>query len=391
MRLPAQGGPPETVARVEAGEVADGPTILPDGEHLLFTIALGTGPDRWDRGRIVAESLRSHQRTTIVTGGSHARYLPSGHLTYAVAGVLYAVPFDAANLTVSGTPVAVIEGVARTAFPGTSSGNARVAIADAGTMVYIPGPKASTVAESGVGWFDRTGGAEPIAIQRGPWEQPRRSPDGARLAMDAYDGKSAGIWIYELSGASSVGRLTLEGQGNNRYPVWSEDSQRVAFQSDREGDTGVFWPLADGTRPAERLTTAPAGVAHVPGRTRSAVFVEPFPSTGAKYHVSANAGEGFHPAWSPDGRHLFYYVPGPGQTVNQVAVTTSSGFVFSDPVQVSMPFVSRSPAAGRQYDVGRDGRFLALTQERDAAGSREYHVVVNWFEELTRRVPAIRP
>ena len=41
-------------------------------------------------------------------------------------------------------------------------------------------------------------------------------------------------------------------------------SARVAFQSDREGDLGIFWQRADGSGIAERLTTAGKGVSHVP-------------------------------------------------------------------------------------------------------------------------------
>ena len=39
---------------------------------------------------------------------------------------------------------------------------------------------------------------------------------------------------------------------------------RVAFQSDREGDPGIFWQLADGSGAAERLTKAEPGTFHVP-------------------------------------------------------------------------------------------------------------------------------
>ena len=52
--------------------------------------------------------------------------------------------------------------------------------------------------------------------------------------------------------------------GRNRYPIWSGDGARVAFQSDREGDVSIFWQRADGTGPAERLTTAEPGTFHVP-------------------------------------------------------------------------------------------------------------------------------
>jgi Tol biopolymer transport system component len=62
--------------------------------------------------------------------------------------------------------------------------------------------------------------------------------------------------------AVSIRRLTLAGR--NRVPVWSPDGQHVAFQSDREGDLAIFWQRADGTAPAERLTTPDKDTADVP-------------------------------------------------------------------------------------------------------------------------------
>src|SRR5262249_34657060 len=42
------------------------------------------------------------------------------------------------------------------------------------------------------------------------------------------------------------------------------DGARVTFQSDREGDLGIFWQRADGSGAMERLTKPEQGVAHVP-------------------------------------------------------------------------------------------------------------------------------
>jgi hypothetical protein len=40
----------------------------------------------------------------------------------------------------------------------------------------------------------------------------------------------------------------------------------------------------------------------------------------------------------------------------------------------------------RNYDVAPDGRFLMLVRDRREAPT--IHVVLNWFEELERLVPA---
>ena len=67
----------------------------PSGDGLLFTI--GKGPDgagtRWDQARVVVESLRTRERKTVLEGGSNARYVRTGHLIYAVGGIVFAAPF----------------------------------------------------------------------------------------------------------------------------------------------------------------------------------------------------------------------------------------------------------------------------------------------------------
>ena len=61
------------------------PQMLPGGTALLMTIAkMADGPTRWDKAQIVVQKIATGQRTIIVNGGADARYVPTGHLTYAV-------------------------------------------------------------------------------------------------------------------------------------------------------------------------------------------------------------------------------------------------------------------------------------------------------------------
>ena len=55
-----------------------------------------------------------------------------------------------------------------------------------------------------------------------------------------------------------------------------------------------------------------------------AVYVQPFPATGAKYQIS-RGDVGHHALWSRDGKQLFY-IPGPGRFV-VVNVTTQPSLV----------------------------------------------------------------
>jgi Tol biopolymer transport system component len=43
--------------------------------------------------------------------------------------------------------------------------------------------------------------------------------------------------------------------------MWSGDGERIVFQSEREGDRGLFWQRADGVGTAERLTKAETAAA----------------------------------------------------------------------------------------------------------------------------------
>lgn len=59
VRVSRDGGAPQVVIRVKDGEEAHGPQLLPDGQHVLFTLASGGDFDRWDRAQIVVQSLTS--------------------------------------------------------------------------------------------------------------------------------------------------------------------------------------------------------------------------------------------------------------------------------------------------------------------------------------------
>jgi Tol biopolymer transport system component len=81
------------------------------------------------------------------------------------------------------------------------------------------------------------------------------------------------VWLYDLSGVGAPRRLTFAGR--NRFPVWSPDSRRLAFQSDRGGDAAIFVQNADGTGEAERLTRADADAIHMPDGSHPAVDGDP--------------------------------------------------------------------------------------------------------------------
>jgi len=94
--------------------------ILPDSRAVLFTIWTASNFN-WDNERIGVLSLKTGERRVLVEGGTYALYVASGHLVYARAGELLAVPFDLKRLEVTGPPVSILKGVRMSPITGAAS------------------------------------------------------------------------------------------------------------------------------------------------------------------------------------------------------------------------------------------------------------------------------
>ena len=445
VRVPATAGPPETIVSMESAQVAHGPQLLPDGDTVLFTLATDTGADRWDKAAAVIQSLKTGRRTVLIQNSTDARYVPTGHILYARGGVVFAAPFDAGALKITGPAVPVIEGVRRAPAAAVNSGAAQFAISETGTLMYIPGDVSGS--QPFLALLDREGKVTPLNLRPALYSSPRLSPDGAAIAFELDNGDGPNVWIYELAGTSAMRRLTFGGR--NRYPIWSADGSRITFQSDREGDAAIFWQRADNTGSVERLTTPQRSTAHIPdmwspkgdvllyttmdGSTsslsmlsypdrkasavgeirgsirpnavfspdarwiayqsvdsgRRAIYVEPFPTTGNKSQVVVGENIG-HPLWSADGKELLYGT-GPTQ-INSISMATTPTLRFGNPVRLNGQLVN-DRAGARSYDLSKDGKTIlgiAESDDADATNAGQIRVVLNWFEELKQRVPTSR-
>jgi serine/threonine protein kinase len=358
-QVSAAGGEPKSVITAKPGELLHGPQLLPGGDALLFTVASTAARfDRWDRAQIVVQSLKSGERKVVIDGGSDARYLPTGHIVYALGSTLFAIRFDAKRLELVGNPIPVLEGVMRS-YDG-ASGAADFSVSNGGSLVYVPGEPVPGRETRTLALVDRAGIRKPLNLPAGNYGQPRVSPDGKQLVLDTDDGKDRFVAIYDFAG-SPLRRLTFG--GHNERPLWTRDGKHIVFASDRDGDPALFWQPADNSGPAERLTkvesgtvpqaeswtqdnvlvfsnriggrsgglaTFALGVDQVPkvlakeplgnpslspdGRWfaysssesggRSNIYVEPYPRTKARYQISTNGG--VSSLWSPDGKQLYY-------------------------------------------------------------------------------------
>jgi serine/threonine-protein kinase len=274
--IPETGGAPQpvTVLNMQKSEFTHRHAqVLPGGKAIIFTV-VSAGMETYNDARIELQTIDTKQRKILVQNGFGPRYSPSGHIVYANAGSLYAVPFNLRTLEVSGLPVKVIDGVQMS----TNTGAADFDVSATGNLAYVPG-----VAEGGertLVWVDRKGNAEAVSLPPRSYLFPRISPDGKSIVVEV-EGATHNLFSYDLA-RTVLTQLTTDGLSH--APVWTPDGQNICYRSWKAG-TMTMWSMpADQSRQGERLTTV--------GARQSAVSV------------------------SPDGRYLAY---------NQMADTTSAG------------------------------------------------------------------
>ena len=251
MRVSADGGTPEVVVKAGENEALYGPQLMPDGRSVLFTVTTDNGPARWDQAKIVVQSLSTGARTAVVTGGSEARYLATGHLVYVLRDELFAVPFDARRLTVTGGARPLVQGLLRPT--GVSAMGANYGVSSQGTLVYA----SRAVLRRSPVWMNRQGAPpEPItAIPPGAHEDPRLSPDGSRVLLT----RDGDIWNFEIaSGRNS--RVTRDGV--SQMAVWDPTGSYIAYSSGRGGNLEAWVASSDGSGEPRQVTTL-GGQIHV--------------------------------------------------------------------------------------------------------------------------------
>jgi serine/threonine-protein kinase len=339
-RVSANGGTPELVIAAKKGESIGTPTLLPDGESVLFSVTTATGATRWDQAQVAVQSVRTGTRRVLWQGGGDVRYVPTGHLVYAVGNDLFAVPFDVKRLTVSGRPVPVVQGVQRSAVPATFGDTANYGVSDSGTLVYLA--SGALVGSGGLintmrtlVWVNRDGREEPLSAPPRPYSYPRISPEGTQVAVDVRDGESD-IWVWNLARATLT-RLTFDPLFD-RFPVWSRDGRRITFSSQRDGSRGnLFWQMADGTGQAERLA------------------------------MSANNSQVFPTSFSPDGTQLVVHGDPNGKQVDDIGIVSLGGGTDKAVTPLLATMFEEANA-----EISPDGRWLAY--ESDESGQLEVYV-----------------
>jgi WD40 repeat protein len=425
-RISASGGTPTQITFPDREHGEDShrwPLFLPDGIHYLYLAMDLSG--RKVLSEIFLGSLNSNEKRLVTQAIANAAYAEPGYLLFYRNQTLFAQRFDPKKFVLSGEPTPILTDlqyltrIARVVFATTESG-------------LLVAQKGGDTGVSQMLWFDRRGQEVGVASKPGVYGNLSLAPNGKFVAADAMDpgSQNTEVWTYDLM-TESAKRLTFD-PAIDSSPIWSPDSSRIVFCSDRAQRFNLYLKDATGAQeekviPQEGLDRYPTDWSHDgkyvlyergndlwfvtvsdlhstlffkglstlrAGRFspdgkwvayasnesgRVEVYVTSFPEAHGKWQVSNAGGE--QPKWRSDGKEFYYLAP--DGKVMAAPVTTGAKFDAGTPVALFQANPRELVATSEQfsYDVSKDGqRFLINTQLKTAMTPTS--VVVNWAAKL---------
>jgi Tol biopolymer transport system component len=428
-RLDVNGGAPQPVTAIDAAKkqvTHRFPSFLPDGDHFLYAAL----PGRNGRYDIFIGSLSGGAPELLTSLESAPIYAEPGYLLYARQGVLTAQPFDAKARHVKGDPITLEDEPASILDPVIAyTASYAVSAASNGSLAYYSVPSQNTL----VGWYDLQGKKTgSLALPPGHYERLNVSPDGKYvIAERSISPSESSLWLIDVAtgGASQFS----SGPGRNGSPVWSPDSSKIVFASDRDGAADFYVKAVGGTSPEQAIYRSPSlfkyptswspdgkwivfaqvdpvttqnlyllpadgssapkvflggpsrqvgGVISPDGRMmayssdetgRYEMYITPFPAAGRSVQVSRSGA--IFAWWTPDGRQLLF-----ADESRSLWRATVAPNLTAEPAQL----VAQLPSNLRGGDLAPDRqRFIGPVPERTGSGA--ITIVQNWRAALERR------
>jgi Tol biopolymer transport system component len=300
----------------------------------------------------------------------------------------------------------------------TGTGVAQFAVAPNGTVAYIPEEPRSLV------FVDRSGVIRDVTSERRNFHAPLFSPDGRRLSTDFNSADGRDVWVLTL-GEGTLSRATFDRDGHDA--TWTPDGRFLTYTSAKSGALGIYRTRPGSAEPAESLLASPnlgytgswlrdgsalvttgnglrgnsrldVGLVKNGGRGpieplaasqfveqypslspdgrwlafvsdqsgQEQVYVRPFDGAGDLVQVSQSGGN--EPAWSRDGRSLFFRGFASGQVeLVEATVQGTPAFVVTGrrSLFTAVDFAGTQPHAN--YDVMPDGRGFVMVRRSPAS------------------------
>ena len=413
-QVPRGGGEPKAITTLAGDEVTHAyPTPLSGDQGLLFAVQSKGG--QW---RIDSVIRATGRRQAVLSNASMPLIGPGNRLFFYRDGQLLVSQFDPAAMKTSGSPEQVLENV-----PSRSEAVPPADVSAAGMIVYAPGAAVRSLV-----WVSRTGVEEPVVPETRGFLNPRLSPDGSRIAVQA-----GGVWVLDLR-RKAFQLLPTQYTASNAFPTWLPDGLHVVHRSGvglRIENTGGVEPgrtlpgttefdypgavtpdnqtlvllrnsatsgfdllVAPFSNPAQakpfaqtpayegggRLSSDGKWLVYVSNESgRNQVYVRSFPDGDRRLQVSTDGGT--QPAVSGNGREIFYRNGDRMMAVELKA--TAAGVELSQPTLLFEKAYSYGAGITiSNYDVTADGQRFLMVKDEDNVG--RLRVVLNWRPDAAR-------
>ena len=351
MRVSAAGGESHAVTRIAAEQLGHlYPHILRDGSHFLYAV-IGAPAIRG----VHVGSLAGSESKRIISGATAATLSSSGHLLFAVEGILFAQQFDPNRLEPVGERARVADNVAtdRTAVAGGPDGMA-VSASIAGPIVYRGRPPQD---DHQLIWFDRSGNeVTRLGTPSVAGLAPTLSPDGRHIAVSRLVEGNRDIWVLDLD-RNVFSRFTFD-PALEVSPFWTPDGRSIIFASNRRGVVSIYQkPIAGGDEEPLLVTEQNINTADISPDGRMMFFSRADPKTlrdlwakslgsaDPPFPISRSRGQDLNGQFAPNGQWLAYQSNESGRYEVTLRKLHGSG-----------PAIQMSSDGGTQPRWRRDGR-----------------------------------
>jgi Tol biopolymer transport system component len=422
-RVSAGGGVAATAVPSDSIAGVGWPAFLPDGQHFFYTELPITDPSR-----IMLGTLGQPKGVPLGVTGSRIEYSPDGYLLFARERTLLAQRFDLGRRRMVGEPFPVAEDL-----PVSGSAQANFTVSGNGVLVY----RTTGAIISRLVWLDRSGHELGQVGPPGDYRAPALSRDGSRVAIRRResDASNLDIWTIEIGRGTST-RLTFD-PADDSGPLWSPDGTQIVWQSSRGNESALWMKNSNGVGKEERIANGfafatpldwsrdgkwllvqnqdprtgvdmlvlpmtgdrkPQTLLQTPfneGRGRFSpdgrwvvyesdesghpeIYAVGFQGASGRWQISNDGGS--DPAWSPDGREIYYLSR--DQKLMAVPITEGATLTAGTPHAL---FQVQVEAGTRRnvYEVAPDGkRFLFQVPAGDTG--TPITAVVNWRADQQR-------
>ena len=440
MKVSAQGGTvtPATALDKTKHSTERWPWFLPDGKHFIFLATSHAGGDPKQNG-VYFGSVDSLDNHLVIVTDSAAQYA-SGYLLYQSNRALMAQPFDPQSGTLSGTAVPLVNslrddvGVWRSIFAVSQNGvmiyqlgsadsaKSRLVMFDrTGKPLADYDPQETTITDARALLGVRDVRLSPdnkrvaYASGNGIWTLDLERKSKTRITFDqqvvqepawSADGKSI-LFSTQMGGGGDVEfrskaadgsgseKIVIADKENYHSPGWSPDGKYVTYLWGKGEKTVSLWlvpvagdakrvavvqpPSQDSNLFSYRISPDSRWVAYQSDESgQQEIYITSFPEGKGKWRVSSNGGA--YPAWTSNGKELFYK-----NLVDDIFVCSVTP--KADELEVGAPqrlFHAASPGAGISFDVSSDGERILVNHSEEETTQAPLQLVTNWLAEMKK-------